>query len=162
MVCLGWQRVAVVDWSADSPWSLQEPLAGARYRLGQRVEELNLAPDKANQEMTVLDTGVLLRQRDGWLVNLTVLQGAWKLCCGDAVVGVVGTRLAEWEASLGPPVARYANPQKVGVMHYYRAALADIALLVANGEVHSVMLVEPGRLVPALERTGYTPLPVSL
>jgi hypothetical protein len=155
LVCLG-----AVDWSADSPWLLQDPASGQQFRLGQRLEELKLPPGALEQEMNILEEGLLLRQRDGVVVNLTVLKGPWKVFCGAELVGVSGTRLGEWQASLGQPRALYAHAEKVGVMHYYRAAMADIALMVANDEVHSVMLVEPGRLEPALERTGYSPLPM--
>lgn len=159
-VCLGWTTVAAVDWSADSPWFLQDPASGQQFRLGQRLEELKVPAGALEREMNVLEEGLLLRQRDGLVVNLTVLKGPWKVFCGSELVGVSGTRLGVWQASLGAPRALYAHPEKVGVMHYYRAAMADVALLVANDEVHSVMLVEPGRLEPALERTGYSPLPM--
>lgn len=158
LVCLGWTRVSLVDWSGDAPWILQDPASGQQFRLGQRVEELTLPAGTEDREMNILEQGLLLRQRDGIVVNLTVLKGPWKLLYGTQQVGVSGTRLGEWESSLGPPLTRFSHPEKVGLMHYYRAPMADVALLVANDEVHSVMLVEPGRLEPALERTGYTPM----
>lgn len=152
-VCLGW------NWSKDSVWALVAPESHQQYRLGQSLDELALPAEAASQDMSTLDEGLLLRQRGGRIVSLTVLKGPWKLLCDEQEVGESGSRLAQWEEILGAPRARYVHPDKHGTMHYYRAALADIALLVDFGQVRSVVLMEPGSLEPALERTGYQQLP---
>lgn len=109
-------------------------------------------------DMAVDNEGLLVRHHGDEVVNLTTLKSGWKLLCNDRPVATVGTRLADWEAELGPPLQHWTNPKKTGVIHFYRAALAEIGVLVANGEVPSVMLVQPGTLAAALERTGYQPL----
>ncbi|MFN8607584.1 MAG: hypothetical protein U0931_08630 [Vulcanimicrobiota bacterium] len=144
------------DWSEDARWELRSE--GVLYRLDEPMTELG-APDPS-REMFVMDKiGLLVRQRNGRAVNLTVLQGAWEMLRDGQVVGRVGQSLAEWQVQVGDPLMIFVNPQKVGVIYYYRASLADVGLMVAEGKVLSVMFVEPGYLRSALERSGYSAKP---
>jgi hypothetical protein len=113
----------------------------------------------AEQEMVVLPIGLLVRRQANRVVNLTVLQGEWSLLRNSQPLGRVGDSLEQWQNQLGLPKARYGNPEKMGIIQYYQASLADVGLMVSQEQVQSVMLVEPGYLVPALERTGYSVLP---
>lgn len=147
---LGWGPAAF-DWDEDAPWELR--CEGTRYSLNQSLSELGLKdPD---QEMIILPNGLLVRQREQRAVNLTVLKGQWEVLRRGQVVGKVGDSLEKWQAQVGEPRKIYKNPQKVGVIFYYRASLADLGLMVAEGAVLSVMLVEPGYLEQALVRSGY-------
>lgn len=146
---------ATFDWSEDARWELrsQEQIL---YRLDETMAELGApSPD---QEMFVLDkVGLLVRQRNNRATNLTVLKGEWDVLRNGQVVGRLNQPLIEWKAQLGEPLLVFVNPEKKGVIHYYRGALIDMGLLVAEDKVLSVMFVEPGYLRSALERSGYTP-----
>ena len=146
---------ASFDWGEDAKWELVQ---GQRsFRLGLTLEDFGEPP--SDQEMVVLPVGLLVRRQSSRVVNLTVLQGEWKLCRNQQALGQVGDALSSWQSQVGLPRARYGSPEKRGVIHYYQASLADIGLMVAEDKVQSVMLVEPGYLLPALERTGYSILP---
>jgi hypothetical protein len=143
------------DWSEDARWELRSE-DKTLYRLDESMAELG-APDP-NREMFVMDKiGLLVRQRNGRAVNLTVLQGQWEMLRNGQPVGRVGQSLAEWQVQVGDPLLIFVHPEKKGVLYYYRASLADIGLMVAEGKVLSIMFVEPGYLRSALERSGYTP-----
>lgn len=145
------------DWSEDARWELRSE-DKTLYSLDESMADLG-APDP-NREMFVMDKiGLLVRQRNGRAVNLTVLQGQWDVLRNGQLVGHVGQSLAEWQTQVGEPLAIFVNPEKKGVIYYYRASLAEIGLMVAEGRVLSVMFVEPGYLRSALERSGYTAKP---
>lgn len=111
------------------------------------------------QEMFVLPVGLLVRQTNSRAVNLTVLKGKWDMLRNGKVIGRVGESLEQWQTQVGDPLTIFVNPQKVGVIYYYRASLVDLGLMTSEGKVLSVMLVEPGYLRSALERSGYSPKP---
>jgi len=145
---------ATFDWSEDARWELRSE-DKVLYRLDESMSELG-APN-SDQEMFVMDQiGLLVRQRNQRAVNLTVLKGNWEILRDGQVVGRVGQTLADWQTVVGEPLAVYVHAQKKGVIYYYRASLLDLGLMVANGQVLSVMFVEPGYLRSALERSGYT------
>lgn len=149
------------DWSEDAEWQLQTGTGSEvrRYSLGLRLDEAGLPPSP--QEMVILPSGLLVRYRERRVVNLTVLEGHWTVLRKDEAVAQVGEPWTELAARWGPPFRIYSHPAKKGVIHYYRAAMADLGVVVAEGAVQSVMLVEPGFLEGALQRTGYTsPEPV--
>lgn len=157
MIFLSWLAPAIAQplwsWDEDARWELRQEPTSNPFQLGQLISDFGIE-DNA-QEMVILPQGILVRHRDRRAVNLTVLENAWSLLRNNVVVGNTGADLAAWEAKLGLPRAIYVNPGKMAQIHYYRASLADIGLMVAGDKVHSVMLVEPGYLLPALERTGY-------
>ncbi len=158
LIFLSWLAPAIAqplwNWDEDARWQLQRPETGSSpFQLGQLISDFGI--QEGDQEMVILPQGILVRHRDRRAVNLTVLEGSWSLLRNDVIVGKTGGDLASWQANLGQPRAIYVNPEKVAEIHYYRASLADMGLMVAGGTVHSVMLVEPGYLLPALERTGY-------
>lgn len=143
------------DWSEDARWELRSQ-DQVLYHLDETMAELG-AP-QPEQEMFVLDKiGLLVRQRNQRAVNLTVLKGNWEVLRNGQVVGRVNQPLGEWQAQLGQPLMVFVNPQKAGVIHYYRGSLIDMGLMVAEEKVLSVMFVEPGYLRSALERSGYLP-----
>lgn len=143
------------DWSEDARWELRSQKQ-TLYRLDETMAELGAAPDA--QELFVMDEiGLLVRQRNGRAVNLTVLKGSWDVLRNGQVVGRVNQPLAEWQAQMGEPLMVFSNPQKVGAIYYYRGSLIDMGLMVAEDKVLSVMFVEPGYLRGALERSGYSP-----
>jgi len=144
------------DWSEDAEWQLQTGVGSElrRYSLGLRLDEAGLP--SSPQEMVILPSGLLVRYRERRVVNLTVLEGNWTVLRKDAAVAQVGEPWTELAARWGPPFRIYSHPAKKGVIHYYRASLADLGVVVAEGTVQSVMLVEPGFLEGALQRTGYT------
>lgn len=145
---------AAFDWSEDARWELRSE-AQVLYRLDETMAELG-APGN-DQEMFVLPIGLLVRQTNSRAVNLTVLQGKWDMLRNGQVVGRVGESLEQWQTQVGEPLTIFVNPQKKGVIYYYRASLLDLGLMVAEGKVLSVMFVEPGYLRSALERSGYSP-----
>lgn len=143
------------DWSEDARWELRSQKQ-TLYRLDETMAELGAAPDA--QELFVMDEiGLLVRQRNGRAVNLTVLKVSWDVLRNGQVVGRVNQPLAEWQAQMGEPLMVFSNPQKVGAIYYYRGSLIDMGLMVAEDKVLSVMFVEPGYLRGALERSGYSP-----
>ncbi|MBX3168536.1 MAG: hypothetical protein KF760_14060 [Candidatus Eremiobacteraeota bacterium] len=146
---------ATFDWSEDARWELRSQ-DQTLYRLDETMAELGAPPTE--QEMFVMDKiGLLVRQRNQRAVNLTVLNGSWEVLRNGQVMGRVNQPLTEWQAQLGDPLTVFINPQKVGVIYYYRGSLIDMGLMVAEDKVLSVMFVEPGYLRGALERSGYTP-----
>lgn len=147
---VGWGPAAF-DWDEDAAWELN--CEGSRYSLNQTLSELGLK--NSDQEMIILPNGLLVRQREGRAVNLTVLKGQWEILRRGQVIGKVGDSLEKWLAQVGEPRKIFKNPEKVGVIYYYRASLVDLGLLVAEGAVLSVMMVEPGYLEQALLRSGY-------
>lgn len=157
VIFLFWLAPAIAqptwNWDEDARWELRPKTGTSAYQLGQLISDFGI--EEGAQEMVILPQGLLVRHRDRRAVNLTVLENVWSLMRNDVLVGNTGGELASWEANLGLPRAIYINPEKVAQIHYYRASLADMGLMVAGGVVHSVMLVEPGYLLPALERTGY-------
>lgn len=152
LLLLGWVS-PTFDWDEDASWELQSE--GVRYRLDQTLSDLGVA-DSA-EEMVILPSGLLVRHRERRAVNLTVLKGNWSVLRSDKLVGTVGDSLENWRSQVGEPRKMYVNPQKVGVIYYYRASLLDLGLMVAEGKVLSVMFVEPGYLEQALQRSGYQP-----
>ena len=146
---------ATFDWSEDARFELRSQ-DQALYRLDETMADLG-APANA-QEMFVLDKiGLLVRQRNGRAVNLTVLKGEWDVLRNGQVIGRVNQPPGEWLAQLGDPLLLFVHPEKKGVVYYYRGSLIDMGLMVAEDKVLSVMFVEPGYLRGALERSGYTP-----
>ena len=145
---------AVFDWNEDARWELRSE-GQVLYRLNETMAELG-APGN-DQEMFVLPVGLLVRQTNSRAVNLTVLKGKWDMLRNGQVVGRVGESLEQWQSQVGEPLTVFANPQKVGLIYYYRASLLDLGLMVAEGKVLSIMFVEPGYLRSALERSGYSP-----
>ena len=152
LLLLGWVSPAF-DWDEDARWELQSE--GVRYRLDQTLSDLGVA--ESAEEMVILPSGLLVRHRERRAVNLTVLKGNWSVLRSDKLVGSVGDSLEKWRSQVGEPRKMYVNPQKVGVIYYYRASLLDLGLMVAEGKVLSVMFVEPGYLEQALQRSGYQP-----
>lgn len=143
------------DWSEDARWELRSQ-DQTLYRLDESLAELGAPP--TDQDMFVMDkVGLLVRQRNGRAVNLTVLKGNWDVLRNGQVVGHINQPLAEWQAQLGDPLLIFSSPEKAGVIYYYRGSLIDMGLMVADDKVLSVMFVEPGYLRGALERSGYTP-----
>lgn len=154
MLLLGWAS-PTFDWNEDARWELLNE--GRRYRLDLPLADFGLT--EASDEMTILPNGLLVRHRERRAVNLTVLKGSWAVLRNDQLVGTVGESLDKWQAQVGAPYKIFVNPEKVGVIYYYRASMVDLGLLVADGAVLSVMFVEPGYLESALERSGYRPRP---
>lgn len=144
----------VWDWDEDARWQLQLQSASPSFWLGQFISDFGLS--ESAEEMTVLPQGLLVRHRDRRTVNLTVLEGSWRLLRNQQVLGQSGATWESWQGQVGPPQRIFQNPAKVARIYYYRSSLSDIGLMVADGIVHSIMLVEPGYLLPALERTGYS------
>ena len=145
------------DWSEDALWELRNQDGQALYRLDTTMEELGVASN--GQEMFILPAGLLIRQRNNRAVNLTVLKGDWAMLRDGKVIGKVGQTWEAWRTQVGDPLTIFVNPQKVGVIYFYRASLLDLGLMVAEGKVLSVMFMEPGYMRSALERSGYSPQP---
>ena len=146
------------DWSEDARWELRNQEGQALYRLDATMEELGIASE--GQEMFILpDRTLLVRQRNNRSTNLTVLNGNWDMLRNGQVVGKVGQNWEEWRAQVGEPQTIFINPEKKGLIYYFRASLVDLGLMVADGKVLSVMFMEPGYLRSALERSGYSPKP---
>lgn len=143
------------DWSEDARWELRNLEQPSLYRLDASMEELGAAGNA--QEMFVLPVGLLVRQRNNRAVNLTVMKGDWEMLRDGKVVGTIGQSWEQWHSQVGDPVSIFVNPQKVGVIYYFRASLLDLGLMIAEERVLSVMFVEPGYLRSALERSGYSP-----
>jgi hypothetical protein len=154
LLLLGWTPPGL-DWEEDARWELQSE--GRRYRLDQPLSELGVK--ESDDEMVILPTGLLVRHRERRPVNLTVLKGSWAVLRSDQLVGTVGDSWENWRVQVGEPRKVFVNPQKVGVIYYYRASLLDLGLMVAEGKVMSVMFVEPGYLQQALQRSGYQSQP---
>ena len=143
------------DWSEDARFELRSQ-DQTLYRLDETMADLGAPPNA--QEMFVMDKiGLLVRQRNNRAVNLTVLKGEWDVLRNGQVIGRVNQPLTEWQAQLGDPLLIFVNPEKKGIVHYYRGSLIDLGLMVAEDKVLSVMFVEPGYLRSALERSGYSP-----
>ena len=152
------QPQAAWDWSDDARWSLKKQgQTESGYYVGQPLVDFSV--EDPEQDMVMLPMGLLLRHRHRMAVNLTVLEGVWDLQRNDQSVGQVGGALANWLQNLGTPRQIYRNPAKLAEVYYYQSSMVDIGLMVAEQKVHSVMLVEPGYLLPALEATGYSAAP---
>ena len=111
---------------------------------GELVGERLGKPERVlDEDLRLYPGGLLVRTRDGKVVNLTA-GGGWDLRQGEAVLLPRG---------LGEPKLRYRRGPLV--VSHYPSMTADVGVMRQGEVVVGYILTEPGMLGWSLEQSGY-------